>query len=201
MLKHHYREANFLRKGERLRDIVFGYNDGSVATLVVITAFTAANVSSPVIILGALASIFGTGIAMMFSDYISVRSQMTFMRTFSSDRRLSKSEKADIGEIVDDFDRPMKIAMTAFGAFIAAGFIALVPFLVEVDLQFGIQTALFASVLVVMISVFVVGFFRARYTKKDGLKSGLEMVGITSIALATAYAIGVYGPSLIRIVS
>lgn len=178
-------------RGERLREFVFGYNDGAVTTLAIIIVLTTAGLENFVVILGALANVFGVGTVFALGDYISVKSQMSFMRAFRFSKRMSRHEKEEVKDIVARFDHPGKIAAIAFVSFIAAGNLALLPFL----FLSGI-VALASSVMLVFISVFLVGLLRSRYTHRGALGSGLEILLITGLAMAAAYSVG-YALSLI----
>lgn len=191
-MKHHYREAKFLKKGERLRDFVFGYNDGAVTTLAVITALTTGSAGGFVVILGALANIFGSGISFALGDYISTKSQIEVFKTYVTNKRISRHERMEAQDIMSQFDKPSKIAGIAFGSFVLAGLIALSPFLFLKGIG-----ALAISIFITFASVFLVGLLRARYTHGNALRSGSEMLLIATLALVAAYFIGTYGLSLL----
>jgi len=193
MARHHYQEIKFLRRGERLRDFIFGYNDGAVTTLAVIVALTAAGVDNFIIVLGAFANIFGAGIAFALGDYVSVKSQMNFMKTYLHGK-LSRREKDEVKDMITQFDSPVKIAFIAFVAFVIAGDIAILPFFFT-----GGTDAMIMSITMVFLSVFFVGIYRAKYTHKNMLKSGAEMVFIAALALAAAFFIGTYGLSVLGV--
>ena len=185
MARHHYHEAKFLRRGERLRDFVFGYNDGAVTTLAVIVTLTFAGVDNAVIILGAMANIFGAGLAFTLGDYISVKSQMNFIKSYSFNKKMSRHEKEEVKDLTRQFDQPVKIALIAFGAFIISGGLAVSPFFVLEGIN-----ALMVSLTMIFISVFSVGLYRAQYTHGNMFRSGMEMVVIAALALAAAYIVG-----------
>jgi len=189
---HHYREAKFLRRGERLRDFVFGYNDGAVTTLAVITALTFGSAGNLVVILGALANIFGSGISFALGDYISIKSQIAVFRTFSTNKKLSRHEREEAQDIMGQFDRPARIAGIAFGAFVLAGSISLVPFIFMEGMQ-----AWMTSITVTFLGIFSVGMMRAKYTHGNVLRSGAEMLAVAILAALAAYFIGTYGLSLL----
>lgn len=191
MARHHYQEIKFLRRGERLRDFIFGYNDGAVTTLAVIVALTVAGVDNLIIILGAFANIFGAGIAFTLGDYVSVKSQMNFMKTYLH-RKLNIREKEEVKDMIAQFDSPAKIALMAFIAFVVAGSIAILPFFFA-----GGMDAMVMSITMVFLSVFFIGLYKSKYTNRDMLRSGAEMVVIAALALAAAFFIGTYGLSVL----
>ena len=192
MRNHHYREILFLKKGERMRDFVFGYHDGAVTTFAVIVALTVAGLDHSIVLLGALTNIFGAGIAFTLGDYASIKTQIRSIKSFSYSRKLSSHERDEMKDLAEQFDKPYKIALITFTAFVTAGAIALAPFIFVKSIN-----ALDVSTVLVLMSVFFIGVMRAKYTHGDRLRSGLEMVLIASIALGAAYFIGVYGLELL----
>lgn len=189
---HHYREAKFLKRSERLRDFVFGYNDGAVTTLAVITALTFGLVENTIIVLGALANIFGSGISFALGDYISIKSQIEVFKTYATSRKLSRHERNEAQDIMKQFDRPSRIAGMAFGSFVLAGSIALLPFVFAGGMQ-----AWLMSITITFVGIFFVGMARARYTHGKAWRSGLEMIATAALASLAAYFIGTYGLSLL----
>ncbi len=195
MYRHRCREARYLKRGERMRDFVFGYNDGAVTTLAILTALVSSSVvDSFVVILGALASIIGSSISLAFSDYISVKSQIEVLKGFAMNRKLSRHEKDEAADIMSELDHPGKIAMNTAVSFAVAGFIALLPFFFMKD-----APALVVSIIVTFSSVFVAGMLRSKYTHGNAMRSGAEMLAIAAIALIAAFFIGTYAPSLLGI--
>ncbi len=185
--RHNIQEMKILNRGEKLRDFVFGFNDGAVTTLVVIVTLVVIGIDNFIIILAALANIFGAGIAFTLGDYISVKSQMNFIKSFSSNKKLSKHEKLEIIDIIKGFDKPEKIALTAFSAFILSGLLAILPFFILQSFN-----SLITSLFIVFGSVFIVGLYRSKYTHKNKIRSGIEMVIIAGLALLSAYIIGTF---------
>jgi predicted membrane protein (TIGR00267 family) len=184
---HRHREAMSLQRGERLRDFVFGYNDGAVTTLSVMIAILAADAHSSIVVLAAMANIFGSGIAFALGDYISAKSEIDLFRNYAGGRGLSRHERTEAREILRQFDRPHKIAVMALVAFILSGSLALLPFLF-----IGGAGAIPVSILLTFSGVFLVGMARARYTHGDVLRSGAEMLAVAALALLAAFFIGEY---------
>lgn len=193
MYRHRCREARYLKRGERMRDFVFGYNDGAVTTLAILTALVSSSViGGGIVILGALASIIGSSVSLAFSDYISVKSQIEILKSFEKNRKLSKHEKDEATDIMGELDHPGKIAANTATSFAFAGLIALSPFFFLKG-----NLALVASIALTFSSVFLVGTIRARYTHGNSLKSGAEMLAIAALALLASFLIGTYVPSLL----
>jgi len=157
--------------GENLRDFVYGFHDGMVTTIAIITALTAAALDSKIIILGGFANMLADGISMSLGGYLS-----------------SKSEK--------EFDKkaylhPEKIAAITFLSFVIAAFIPMIPYFF-----FQPTTAFQYSVVASLVAFFAVGSLRTLFTKKNWFVAGLEVLGIGVAALTVAYVIGSYIASL-----
>jgi len=194
MYRHRCREARYLKRGERMRDFVFGYNDGAVTTLAILTALVSSSVvGSRLVILGTLASIIGSSVSLAFSDYISVKSQIDILKSFKKNRNLSKHERDEAADIMGELDYPGKIAANTAASFAFAGLVALSPFFFLKG-----SLALVASIILTFSSVFLVGTVRARYTHGDSLKSGAEMLAIAALALLASFLIGTYVPLFLR---
>lgn len=184
---HHYREAKFLVKGERMRDFVFGYNDGAVTTIAVITVLVSASVDGFVVIIGALANIFASSISLGFSDYMSVKTQIDVFRTYVNNKKISRHERDEAKDLMSQFEKPTKIAGMTTLSFMLAGFVALMPF-TFMDGTLGLA----ASITLTLTSVFLIGMLRARYTHGNTMKSGVEMLSVALVAIAAAYLVGTY---------
>jgi VIT1/CCC1 family predicted Fe2+/Mn2+ transporter len=192
MYHHRCREVRYLKRGERMRDFVFGYNDGAVTTLAILTALVSSSViSGDIIILGVFAIIIGSSMSIAFSDYISVKSQIGILKSFGS-RKLSRHERDEIVDVISELDYPGRIAANTAASFAFAGLVALSPFFFLEN-----RLALVVSIILTFSSIFLVGTVRARYTHGNPLKSGVEMIVIATLALITSFLIGIYIPLLL----
>lgn len=82
----------------------------------------------------------------------------------------------------------IKAAGATFSAFVLAGFVPLVPFLLPMDLRPG---AIFGvSAVATAITFFATGAVKGHVVRQSWLTSGLETLGIGSAAAALAYAVG-----------
>ena len=79
---------------------------------------------------------------------------------------------------------PMRAALATFAAFVAAGLIPLVPFLLTATDAFAWSTVLTAFVF------FGIGTFKSRWSLAPWWRSGLETLTIGGTAAAIAYGVG-----------
>lgn len=92
----------------------------------------------------------------------------------------------ELGVYEEAAGTPFKHGMAILTAFITAGFIPIVPFLL---LPSGNKTAIVAAVLA-GIAMFVIGAFRSRLTPMPWAKAGFQMLLIGGIASGVAYVVG-----------
>lgn len=79
---------------------------------------------------------------------------------------------------------PMLAAVATFGAFLAAGFVPLLPFVVGASQAFGISAAL------TLASFFAIGVFKSRWSLSPWWRSGIETLLIGGAAALIAFAVG-----------
>ncbi len=91
----------------------------------------------------------------------------------------------ELGLILESMDRPSKIAAVIGAAFLAGGFIPLVPFIF-----FETSGALQASLLFTSVSLFILGAIKTVITRVSWVKSGLEAFAIGAIAAGIGYLTG-----------
>ncbi len=71
----HKEEQEQIAYGERLKDFIFGFDDGLITTLAIVSALTGAGVPNLVIIFAGIANILADGLSMSLGGYISSKSQ------------------------------------------------------------------------------------------------------------------------------
>ncbi len=79
---------------------------------------------------------------------------------------------------------PMRAAIWTFAAFLLAGSVPLVPFIL------GVPAAFTWSAVATLAVFFAIGSFKARWSLTAWWRSGLETLGIGGAAAALAYAVG-----------
>ena len=79
---------------------------------------------------------------------------------------------------------PMRAAMATFGAFLLAGMVPLLPFLVGLPGAFTLSTCMTLAVF------FVIGALKSRWSLQPWWSSGLETLAIGGAAAALAYVVG-----------
>lgn len=153
-------------------DLVFGANDGIITTFAVVCGVSGAALSPPVAIILGLANLLADGFAMGAGNYLGTRSEQEYRQSLNG--AFSEGRLHAAGH-----------AAAIFLAFLAAGSVPLLPFV----LVPGVHVFL-ASCLATGVTLFAVGSLRTLVTRGRWFVSGLEMLLIGSVAAAVAYTVG-----------
>lgn len=94
--------------------------------------------------------------------------------------------KDELGIFKEDEGNPLWNGAATFGAFVIAGLLPLLPYI------FKLGSAFQAAIGMTGFALFIVGSTRSLVTRKNWLKSGLEMLGIGVLAAAAAYGAGYF---------
>jgi VIT1/CCC1 family predicted Fe2+/Mn2+ transporter len=84
------------------------------------------------------------------------------------------------------FERPVKVALVMFAAFLFGGLVPLVPFF----LTFVPEIGLISAAAVTYILLFAIGVWKSSFTAKHWLKSGSEMLAMGVLASVVPYVVG-----------
>lgn len=152
---------------DNTRDIVFGFEDGFVSTLGTITGIAAATYDAYVVILSGAILILVEAVSMAAGSYLS-----------------SKSQKEVAGEKIDE--KNLLIGAIFMGvSYLFAGSIVILPYL-----RLRVNSAIAASIILTIISLFLLGAIKGEIIKKSALRSGLEMLFIAFTAAAIGFFAG-----------
>lgn len=160
----------------QLGNLVYGANDGIITTFAVIAGASGAGFSSTVIIVLGIANLIADGFSMAASKYLSLKSEQ------SIDQAGSRGRSA------------IQDASATFMAFVAAGSLPLVPFV----LPGAAKDAFVISAIATGIAFFIVGATRAFIIPKHAIVAGFEMFIVGGAAAAIAYGLGSWVETLIR---
>lgn len=165
--------------GGSLRELIFGMEDGLVSTLGVITGIATATEDKKVVILSGLILILVESLSMAAGSYLSNKAER-------DQRKLEKLE---------DHHLPPVVGMLVMGiTYIIGGAVPLVPYLF---LPIGL--ALLLSIVLTLLTLFGVGYYKGKVTKTARVRSGLEMVVVSATAAILGYLIGYFGAILLQL--
>ena len=160
-----------------MRDLVYGANDGIITTFAVVAGVAGGALSSQAVLIVGAANLFADGLSMGVGNYLGIRSH----------------ESARAAQGLDEEEAsPARHGMATFLAFVVAGAVPLVPYLLPVT-----HTAILSSVLT-LLALFAVGSLRSLVTIDRWWAAGLEMLGLGAVVAVAAYASGAAVAAFVR---
>jgi VIT1/CCC1 family predicted Fe2+/Mn2+ transporter len=153
-----------------IRELIYGANDGIITTFAVVAGVAGGGLSLRVVLIIGVANLIADGLSMAAGNYLSIRSHESVL------------EAQDLPE---EEAFPLRHAMATFGAFVTAGMVPLLPYLVP-----GSPDRFSLSIAFTLIAMFAVGASRALITNVHWGKAGVEMLGLGAIVATLAYASG-----------
>jgi VIT1/CCC1 family predicted Fe2+/Mn2+ transporter len=103
-----------------------------------------------------------------------------------SELPLQVSTLEKLGLAPKEFGNPIKACVVCGGSFGLAALVPILPFVLPI----GIWEALIASVIGTVATLFGVGAMKTIFSRRNWVRSGLEMMGIGASAAAITYVIG-----------
>jgi VIT1/CCC1 family predicted Fe2+/Mn2+ transporter len=161
-----------------IRDLIYGANDGIITTFAVVAGVTGGSLSSGAILIVGVANLFADGLSMGVGNYLSIRSHESAREA----QNLPEEEAA-----------PARHGMATLLAFVVAGAVPLFPYVVPITADYRFT----ASVLLTLLTLFVVGSMRALVTVDRWWTAGLEMLLLGILVAAAAYGSGALVAALI----
>lgn len=158
---------------ESMREIIFGLEDSLVSTLGAVTGIAVGAGSTYIVILSGLVLIAAEGMSMSAGSYLS-------SKTAEAAEEVLHGKENGEEEV-----RPVRAAIVMGFFYFTGGFIPLAPYFF-----LDVSTAIFPSVGLTAVSLFLLGMWTARYTKRSAWKSGTEMAGVSLAAALVGYLIG-----------
>jgi VIT1/CCC1 family predicted Fe2+/Mn2+ transporter len=150
-----------------LADIVYGANDGIITTFAIISGVTGAQLSGQVVLILGLANLFADGFSMGASNYLSLRSRGQ-------------------GESLLERNRAARHGLATFVSFLVVGAVPLIGYLLPDSHEQRFPIA----ILFTLCTLFAVGAARVLFTRRNWLRSGLEMLIVGVVAAVVAYGVG-----------
>ena len=153
-----------------LKDLVYGANDGIITTFAVVAGVTGAELAPRVVLILGFANLLADGFSMGASNFLAIRSDEAVRRSSGL-------------SMLEPF--PFRHALATFAAFVLAGTIPLVSYVVTVrEAAFGWAVAL------TLATLFGIGAARSLVVDTRWYRAGAEMLLVGTAAAAVAYAVG-----------
>jgi VIT1/CCC1 family predicted Fe2+/Mn2+ transporter len=154
-----------------VRELIYGANDGIITTFAVVAGVAGGGLSVRVVLIIGAANLFADGLSMAVGNYLSIRSHESVLET----QDLPQEEAF-----------PIRHALATFLAFVAAGSLPLIPYVIPA-LAFDRFTL---SIALTFLAMFGVGASRALIANVRWWKAGLEMLVLGALVAALAYGSG-----------
>jgi len=227
--KENLEEGEHWHKKVNVREIVFGFNDGSISTIALLAGVTGGALARGQILIAGFSGVIAGAISMAIGAYISSKSEIEhhhseirreereieelpdvereeirqiymkkadftdeelelILKRITSNKRtwLDSMMKEELGLFEERFEKPIRVGLIMFAAFVAGGLVPLLPFL----LLAAPETGLLTSSILTFASLFTVGVWKTTFTNKHWLPSGMEMVLVGILAAVIPYLIG-----------
>lgn len=159
---------------ESMREIIFGLEDSLVSTLGTLTGIAIGARSTFIVILSGLVLLAAEGMSMAAGSYLSSKS------AHATERLLHAND----GKMFYHEANPLRAAFVMGICYFFGGFVPLAPYFF-----LPIGQALFLSVPLTALVLFLVGVWSSRYTKRSAMRSGSEMVIVSLSAALIGYVI------------
>lgn len=153
-----------------IRDLVYGANDGIITTFAVVAGVAGGELSTTAALVVGTANLAADGLSMGVGNFLAIRAH-------------ESAREAD--NLPEEEAHPWKHGLATFAAFVGAGALPLIPYLLLPP------TSVFAtSCLLTLASLFAVGAARGLVTTDTWWQAGFEMLMLGLIVAAAAYGAG-----------
>ena len=149
---------------------MYGANDGILTTFAVVAGVTGGALSATAVLIVGMANLLADGLSMGVGNYLAIRA-----RESALEQRGLPEEEA----------QPVRHGLATFVAFVVAGSVPLVPYVVPVPVD-----GFLPAVVLAFGALFGVGAARSLVTASRWWISGMEMLGLGALVAVVAYATG-----------
>jgi vacuolar iron transporter family protein len=162
-----------------LKDVVYGANDGLITTFAVVAGVEGGALTRHAVLVVGLANLLADGLSMGVGNYLSIRSQESVRRTLA---------------LPEEEARPERHGIATFLAFVAAGALPLIPYVLR---AWPASSRLASATVSTFVALFAIGALRSVVTDERPIAGGLEMLGLGVAVAAVAYYAGTVAASLL----
>jgi len=152
-----------------LKELIYGANDGVITTFAVVAGVTGANLPARIIISLGVANLIADGFSMAAGNFLALKSE---------ENALQHEGRASVEPL------PMRHAIATFLAFISAGSVPLLAYLLPAQNPFLLSTFLAG------ITLTAIGSARTFVSGRSWIREGLEMLLVGAVAAIIAFLIG-----------
>jgi VIT1/CCC1 family predicted Fe2+/Mn2+ transporter len=154
-----------------IRELIYGANDGLITTFAVVAGVAGGGLPLHVVLIVGAANLFADGLSMGVGNYLAIRSHESVLEA----QQLPEEEAF-----------PLRHGLATFLAFVAAGAVPLVPYMIA-----PLPLARFSlSIFLTLVALFAIGASRALISRVRWWVAGLEMLALGALVAAVAFASG-----------
>jgi VIT1/CCC1 family predicted Fe2+/Mn2+ transporter len=154
-----------------IRDIVYGANDGIITTFAVVSGVAGGSLSHMAVLVVGVANLAADGMSMGAGNLLAIRAD----------------ERAREAEGLPELERyPWKHGLATLMAFVIAGAVPLVPFVLPLEPAGRVVWSAVAT----FACLFLLGAARALVTRDQWWRTGLETLALGAVVAAAAYGAG-----------
>jgi VIT1/CCC1 family predicted Fe2+/Mn2+ transporter len=154
-----------------IRELIYGANDGIITTFAVVASVAGGGLPARVVLICGVANLIADGLSMAVGNYLSIRSHESVLEA----QGLPEEEAF-----------PRRHALATFAAFVGAGALPLIPYIVPAAFPSGFLS----SVAIAFVTMFVIGASRTFIGRVRWWTGGLEMLGLGAVVTLVAYGAG-----------
>lgn len=167
-----------------VREVIFGLEDGLVSTLGVVTGVAEGTNDQAIVILTGLVVIMVESLSMAAGTYLSNKSEnQLFARVLKPKGKKIHDVKDHLKELDDK--RPIQASMVMFFSYFVGGSVPVFPYFFLPP-----TSGLVMSVFLTVIALFIVGAVKGKIVGVSALRSGLEMMVVSTVAAGVGFVIG-----------
>lgn len=154
-----------------IRDLVYGANDGIITTFAVVAGVAGGSLSHTAVLVVGIANLAADGLSMAVGNFLSIR---------------ANESAREVEDLPEEEAHPWKHGLATFVAFVVAGAVPLVPYV----LGLGRGDDFGWSVFLTLSALFGVGAARTAVTLDRWWRAGLEMLSLGVVVAGVAYGAG-----------
>jgi len=154
-----------------IRDLVYGANDGLITTFAVVTGVAGGALPHLAVLVIGAANLAADGVSMGVGNFLSIRAD-------------ERAREADGLPEVEAY--PWKHGIATLFAFVVAGIVPLVPYLLPLDPA----RRLTVSTAMTFVTLFALGGLRGLITRDPWWRTGLETLMLGVLVALAAYGAG-----------
>src|SRR3989338_1475361 len=163
--------------GQNIREVIFGVEDGAIGNLGLVVGMAQAAAPNSLILLAGVATMCAQAISMFAGNYLSIKSEKEYFEV--------KKKGREYGKAYSRHKNPIVSSLVMGIAVIIGALIPLVAFLF-----FESYDGIIPAVGVTLVGLFVLGAVKTKYTLRNWLRSGMEVLVVGCIAASVGYVIG-----------